>query len=210
MDFGPQVVWEVDTAGCTAFLSLELEGAADDAGDHFVHIGGAVRDDEVLATGLADNARVGLVLGNVLANGLPQVAEHAGGPGEVQSGEIGVGEDHVACGGTVDGHQIDDAFGQACGVQQLHDDVGGVDLVVRRLPHHHVAHEGSGNGQVARNGREVEWGDREDEAFQCAVLEAVPESRSAFRLLRVDLLSEMAIEPKEVDELTGGVDFGLM
>ena len=138
------------------------------------------------------------------------MAEDAGGPGEVKSGEVGVGEDHVAGGGTVDGDQVDDALGQACGVQQLHDDVGGVNLVIGRLPHHHVPHEGGGDGQVARDGREVERGDREDEAFQRAVFEAVPESRSAFWLLRVDLLGEVAIEPKEIDEFTGGVDFGLM
>ena len=166
LDFRPQVVGEVDTAGRTAFLSLELKGAADDAGDHLVHVRGAVCHDEVLATSFAHDARVGLVLGNVLANRLPEVAEHAGGTREMQTGEIGVGEHHVACGRAVDGHQVDDALRQACGVQQFHDDVGGVDLVVGWLPHDDVAHQGCGNRQVARDGREVERGDREDEAFK--------------------------------------------
>ena len=44
----------------------------------------------------------------------------------------------------------------------------------------------------------------------CAVLEAVPDARCALRLLGIDLLGEVAVEPQEVDELTGGIDFGLV
>ena len=166
--------------------------------------------DEVLATGFSHDARVGFVLGNVLSNGLPEVTEHAGGPGEVKSSKVWVGEDHVACSRPINGHEVDDALGQACCVKQLHDDVGGIDLVVGRLPDHHIAHQGSGDGQVASDGREVEWCDGKNEAFQRAVFQAVPKSRSAFGLLSVNLLCEVAIEPEEVDELTRCVDFGLV
>ena len=50
-----------------------------------VGVGGGVGDDEVLAAGLADDAGVGAVAGDVLADGAPQVLERRGGPGEVDA-----------------------------------------------------------------------------------------------------------------------------
>ena len=167
-------------------------------------------EDEVLAARLADDARVRLVLGDVLTNGLPEVAEDSGAAREVQAGEIGVVEDHIASHRTIDGHQVDDAFRQARFVQQFHDDMCGVDLLIGGLPHDHVAHQRSRNRQVAGDGREVEWRDGKHEAFECAVFEAVPNARCAFRLLGIDFLGEVAVEPQEVDELTSGIDFGLV
>ena len=210
LDLRPKVVWQVHAARSAAFLSLEFERAANDAGDHLVHVGGTVGDDEILAASFTDNARIRLVLGNVLADGLPQVTENTRAACEMQSGKVRVGEHDITCGRTVDGHEVDDALRQAGSVQQLHDNMGGVNLVVRGLPHDHIAHEGGSDRQVACNGCEVEWCDRKDETFQSAVFESIPKAWTAFGLLRVNLLGEVAVEPEEVDELAGSVDFGLM
>ena len=134
-------------------------------------------DDEVFSTGFTDNPWVGFVLGDVLANGLPQVAKDAGTACEMQACEIGVIEDHIACNRTVYGHQIDHPIGQSGSMQQFHDDVGRIDLLVRWFPHHHVAHQCGDNGQVSCNGREVEWGNGEYKAFEWAVFQPVPNPR---------------------------------
>ena len=45
--------------------------------------------DEILAARLADQARVALVLGDVLADGLPHGVEHRGAAREVHAREVG-------------------------------------------------------------------------------------------------------------------------
>ena len=72
-----------------------------------------------------------------------------------------------------------------------------------------VAHEGGGGGEVAADGREVEGGDRVDEALERTILGLVPHARARERLLGVELLRVGRVEAPEVDELAGGVDLGL-
>jgi hypothetical protein len=55
-----------------------------------------VDEDEVLAAGLAHDARVALVLRDVLADGPPHALEDLGGAREVDAGEIGLVHDRVA------------------------------------------------------------------------------------------------------------------
>lgn len=52
-------------------------------------------------------------------------------------------EHDVAGNRTVHGDEVDDPFGQSGLVEQLHDHVGGVDLLIGGLPHHHIAHQRS-------------------------------------------------------------------
>jgi hypothetical protein len=56
--FVPQRARHVDAAGGGTFLPLELEAAADDGRRQRGRIGRRVREDEILAAGFADDARV--------------------------------------------------------------------------------------------------------------------------------------------------------
>ena len=95
-ELGPEVRRRVHPRGGRALLPLVLEGAADDRRRQLVDVGGRVRDDEVLAAGLADDARVVAVLGDVRADRLPHRLEDRGRAGEVDAGEIGARERGVA------------------------------------------------------------------------------------------------------------------
>ena len=78
-----------------------------------VGVGARVGDDEVLAAGLPDQARVRAVGGDVLPHGAPQVLEHLRRAGEVDAREVAGGEDDLADDDAVAGQQVDDAVGQA-------------------------------------------------------------------------------------------------
>ena len=169
-----------------------------------------MRHDEVLAAGLADEAGVGVVAGDVGAHLAPQVLEHPGRTGEVDAGQAAVGEHHVGHLRPGAVHEVDDARGQSGGFEQLHRRVGGDGLGLRGLPHHGVAHQRRRGRQVAGDGGEVERGDRVDESLERAVFEPVPHTGRGDRLLGDDLTGEVHVEPPEVDQLAGGVDLGLI
>ena len=59
-------------------------------------IGRRVREDEVLAPGLAHQPRVAPVAVDVLADGTPHALEHRRRAREVDPGQIGVGEHRIA------------------------------------------------------------------------------------------------------------------
>ena len=71
-----------------ALLALVLEGAAEDRGRERLGVGARVRDDEVLAAGLADEPRVVAVARDVLADRLPHPLEDGGRAGEVDAREV--------------------------------------------------------------------------------------------------------------------------
>ena len=79
----------------------------------------------------------------------------------------------------------------------------------RRLPHHRIAHERRRGGEIGADRGEVERRDRVDESLERPVLHPVPHPRRGDRLLGVDPLGEMGVEPEEVDHLAGGVDVRL-
>jgi hypothetical protein len=193
-----------------ALLALVLEGAADHRGAQHLQVGGGVGDDEVLAAGLPDDPRVGAVVGDVGADGAPQVLEDRRRAGEVDAGQVAVGEHHVGDRDAVAGQHVDDAVGQAGGLQQAHQVVGGELLGGRGLPDHRVAHQGRRGGQVAGDGGEVERGDGVDDALQRAVVHPVPDAGRGHRLLRVDLPGEVHVVAPEVGQLAGAVDLGLL
>ncbi len=68
-----------------------------------------MRDDEVLATGLADEARIVAVPVDVAADLPPQVLEGPGGAGEVDARQVLVGQNDIGDRVTVAVDQVDDA-----------------------------------------------------------------------------------------------------
>ena len=190
-------------------MALELKRPADQSRHHGTDVGTGVGHNEVLAARFPHYAGVAAVHLQVLTDGLPKVAEHACGPSEVQSREFAVFEDHISGHRTIACHHVDDAIWQASLLENLHDDLGAVDLSVGGLPHHHVAHQSCHGGEVSGNGGEVEGGDGEDKSFKRTVFQSVPNAVGGFRLLRVDLLGEVSVEAQEVGKLTSSVDFSL-
>src|SRR5437763_7521854 len=93
---GPEVRGREDARGGRAFLALVLERAADDRGRDRLHVRGWVRDDEVLAPGLADDARVVPVPVDVRADLLPHRVEDSSRAGEVDAREVRARERGVA------------------------------------------------------------------------------------------------------------------
>src|SRR5690606_23575693 len=109
---------DVRPGGRRALLALVLEGTAGERGPEDRRVGARVGDDEVLAAGLADQARVGAVLLDVLADRLPQVLEGPGRAGEVDARQVTVLEGDLGDRDAVAGEEVDDALGQAGLLQQ--------------------------------------------------------------------------------------------
>src|SRR5947208_1032542 len=79
--------------------------------------------------------------------------------------------------------EIDEAVGQARLLEEPHDVVRREHRRARGLPDDGVSHQRGRARQVRRDRREVERRDREDEAFERTVLEAVPDFLRGDRLL---------------------------
>ena len=211
LDLLPDRGRDVGARGGRALLALELEGAADHRGAQDGRVGAGVGEDEVLAAGLADEARVGAVAVEVGADLVPQVLERRRRAGEVDAGEVLVAQGGLADVDAVAGHQVDDARRHAGLLEQLHRQLGRELLRRARLPDDGVAHERRGGRQVAGDGGEVERRDRVDEALERAVVGAVPDALGVERrLLLEDLAGEVDVDAPEVDELARGVDLGLV
>src|SRR5690606_11469809 len=158
-------------AGRRALLSLELETATDDGGGDRVQIalGRRVDEDEVLAAGLADEARVLLVVLDVLADAAPERLEGAGGAGEVDAAQVGAGQCGVADGWTISWKEVDDAIRDSGLTEDLHDVPAAACGGRRRLEEDHVAKKRGGGRQVERDGGEVERRHRQHEPVEGTV-----------------------------------------
>ena len=198
-------------AGCgRTFLALEFEGSAQGIGHDGIDVGRGVGHNEVLAAGFAYNPRVGFVLLQVVGNRFPQGPEHPGGSREMQSGKVAVRKDHVAEVGAVHRHQVDDPVGQSSHAEQRHHHVGRVNLRVCGLPHHGVAHQRRGSGQIAGDGREVEGRDGHHKAFQRTVFQPVPHAGRGCGLLGINVRHVLHVEAQKVRKLAGSVNFRLV
>ena len=141
---------------------------------------------------------------------LPQVLEGRRRAGEVDAGQVGVGERDLGDVEAVAREHVDHARRQPGLLEQLHGQRRGELLGRRGLPDDRVAHQGRRGRQVAGDRGEVERRDRVDEALERAVVGAVPDAGAVGdRLLGEDLPGVVDVEAPEVDELAGRVDLGL-
>ena len=87
-DVVPQRPGHVDAAGGGTLLPLVFEPAARDRDSDFHRIRRWVHDDEVLAAGFTDQARIGAIAADVFADLLPHPVEDFRAAGEVHAGEL--------------------------------------------------------------------------------------------------------------------------
>ena len=209
-DRGPHALGRVHARGRRALLALILEGAAQDRGRDRLGVRGRVRDDEVLAACLADDARIAPVVGDVRADRLPHGLEDRGRAGEVHAGEVRARERRVAdvLAGAVD--EVDDPVRQAGLLEDPHRVVRGEHRRRGGLPEHGIAHQRGRAGEVAADRGEVERRDGEDEALERPVFHPVPDARARRRLLLVHPRHEGGVETPEVDQLARRVDLRLV
>ncbi len=165
---------QVEARRRRALLALVLVAAADDGRGELGRIGARVGDDEVLAAGLADDARVRSVAVQVARDALPEGLEGPGRASEVDARQVLAGEARLALRRPVAGDELDDTVGQTGFTEQLEHVPGADHRGHRGLPEHHVAHERRGGRQVAGDGREVERRDGEHEALERPVVGPVP------------------------------------
>ena len=166
-------------------------------------------DDEVLAAGFADQARIRAVARDVLADLAPHPLEDFGAAGEVHAAELRRIQEQVADLAGVAGDEVDHAGRHAGRLEQLERVVAAQHRGGGRLPDDRVAHQRGCGREVAADRGEVERRDGVDEAFDRPVLHLVPDAGAADRLLAVELLREVRVEAPEVDHLGRGVDLGL-
>src|SRR5450756_1571011 len=93
-DGAPQGSGNVGARGGRALLALVLESAADKRGRDRGGVGRRVDDDEVLAAGLADKARIVTIFLDILTYCAPQVVEGGGRSREVDAGQVRMGQRH--------------------------------------------------------------------------------------------------------------------
>ena len=79
-----------------------------------------------------------------------------------------------------------------------------------RFPNHHVPHQRGRTRQIPTYSREIERTDRIDEPFQRPILHSVPHPWGIMHgLLSIQFFRILNIEPQEIGQLGGSVDFGL-
>ena len=102
--------------------------------------------DEVFTAGLAYNSRVRAIFIDILANGLPNVLEHLRTSRKVDSGKIGVAENHLTGSGAADIHQVNYPGRQPRFHKYLHKHFGRINLGIGGFPHNGIAHHGCRTG----------------------------------------------------------------
>jgi hypothetical protein len=219
----PQRSGNVQTRERRALLSLVLERASDRLNRGRANVGARVDELPVLASRLADHARVAEVLVHVQRDALPQTLEDVRAAGEVQAREVTVRDDALdegdGLGAVGTREELDDVPGETSLEEDLEDDPGGVGSGGRRLPEHDVSDQcgdgdevASDRGEAERveltrlrtNGQKnvLEGCNGEDESLEWAVLDTVPNARSVLRRLHsVDLLDLLSSKAEKVGQL---------
>ena len=169
-----------------------------------------MHDNEVLAAGFADQARIASILAEVLSHLLPHAVEHAGAAGEMNTAKVRVVENSVGNRHRITRQEIDHARRQACGLEELHHVVRAQHRGACGFPQDGVPHQGRRAGEVAANRREVERRHRVDEAFEGPVFHLVPDGMRAVGLLRQQFLCKRDVESPEINQLGSRIDLRLM
>ena len=170
----PQRTWNVCPGSCRAFLPLIFEGAARKCRSHLMRIGGGVHHHKVFASRFANNARIGIMNHNIVADSLPYFFKDFGGTREMHAYEIRMLRHNFATHRAWNVHHIYNTIRQTCFAQNFHDHRSRINLCGRRFPHYHVAHHGGCCGEIGSNGSKIEGRKSVNEPFERAVLHAVP------------------------------------
>ncbi len=128
----------------------------------------------------------------------------------MEPGEGLVGKGQPPREGAWGGDEVDHAIRQPGFPVDVHQHVVGQDGGARGFPDHRIAHDGWSRGEVGGDGREVEGGDGQHEAFQGSVVHPVPGVVVAGRLVGVDLFHEFDVVAEEVRRFAGTVDLRLV
>lgn len=169
-----------------------------------------MRQDEVLAAGLADDARKGAVAVDLLSDRPQHAAKDLRRSREVHTGEIRIGEQLRGDRSAVAIDEVDHTVGQPGLAQQRHGEVRRILGVGRWLPDHGIAHQGRRRRQVSGDRREIEGRRGIDEALERPIVDAVPDARRRQWLLLQKPPHVVDVEAPEVDQLGRRVDFRLM
>lgn len=158
----------------TALLTLELKGTTDGLNCGVTHIGGLVDQVEVLATSLADNARIApvLALRHTLGDFAIEHTEDISATSEVKTSEFLVVEDGAGDLLSLTGHELNNVLGEASLEKDLVNEPVGSNRGRRGLPEDDVTHQSGRTGQIATDSGEVKGADSVDETLQRTVLEA--------------------------------------
>ena len=203
-DVCPSRPGHIHAAGRRALLALVFEGAAHRGHRHLLRIGRGVHDDEVLAAGFADEARIVAVTRDVVAHSPPHALEDGRAASEMNAPERRGVEQRIRDLHGIARHEVDDTRRQAGRLEQLQHVVRAQHGGGRRLPYHGVAHQRGGAGQVAADGGEVERRDGVHEPLERAVLHLVPHGVAAVGLLGHQLLGKRDVEAPEIHEGPAG------
>src|SRR6476659_3917637 len=158
-----------------------------------------MRNDEVLAARLTDNARIGSILRHARTDCLPHVIEDTGAACEMHSCEIRMTEELVGDCRGVAGYEIDHTRWKSGFLEQLHYVIRREHRARRRLPYDSVSHKRGSRRKISGNRREVERRNCVNESFQRTIVELIPHRVIRDRLLIVQLLRVARIETPEVD-----------
>ena len=121
-------------------------------------MGTAMRQNEILTPSFTHDAGIAAVLGDIGADGLPNVTEHTGTACKVNAREIGVIENHITGFWSVCVYQIHNTIGQSRFFEDAHQHVGTINLRIGGLPNNHVAHHGRCCWQVTSDRGKVKGG----------------------------------------------------
>lgn len=212
LDDRPEGLGSVETGGSAALLALVLEGTPYRLLGSIFDVGGRMDKVEVLATGLANNARVALVgaIGNTGGDLAIQATENLGTSSEVKSGKFPVTKNYLGDFLSITWHELDDAGRQTGLKQDLVEQPVGGHGGRGRFPDNNITHQCGSAREVAGDGGEVEGSDGIDETLERAVLNAVPNTWSVVHGLGSEgFLGVLDVEPEEVAQLCSRVDLSL-
>lgn len=171
LEFGPDGFGDVEAGAGAALLALVFEGAADGLDGGVGDVGAGVDEMEVLAAGLADDARVALILalGDAIGDLAVQRAEDGGTAGVVQSRELAVRQHGLGDFHGITRHPLDDVRGETSLNEDLVYQPVGCNGCGGRFPDHNVTHQGGGGGKVSSDRCEVKRRDSVNETFERTV-----------------------------------------